>query len=76
LLLADRLWRTVQGMLRILYGRNPQAKLSEAAAEALLDAVRGLGIAAVDLPGLHAILDSTAADVRAAFIRHVGAIEE
>ena len=76
LLLADRLWRTVQGMLRILYGRNPQAKLSEAAAEALLDAVRGLGIAAVDLPGLRAILDSTAAEVRAAFIRHVGAIEE
>ncbi len=75
LLLADRLWRTVQGMLRILYGRNPQARLSEAAA-ALLDAVRGLGIAAVDLDALRPILDSTAGDVRAAFIRHVGAIEE
>ena len=76
LLLADRLWRTVQGLLRILYGRNPQARLSTAAASALFDAVRALGIAAVDLDGLHAILDSTARDVRAAFIRHVGAIEE
>ncbi len=76
LLRADRLWRTVQGLLRILYGRNPQAKLSEAAAEALLAAVRADGIAAVDLAGLHATLDEVSREVRAAFIRHVGAIEE
>jgi glutamate-ammonia-ligase adenylyltransferase len=76
LLRADRLWRTVQGLLRILYGRNPHAKLSEAAAASLLDAVRRLGIAAVDLAALDAILETTARDVRAAFIRHVGAIEE
>ena len=76
LLLADRLWRTVQGLLRILYGRNPRAGLSSAAAGALCAAVHALGIAAVDLDGLDAILDSTARDVRAAFIRHVGAIDE
>ncbi|MCX7379926.1 MAG: bifunctional [glutamine synthetase] adenylyltransferase/[glutamine synthetase]-adenylyl-L-tyrosine phosphorylase [Alphaproteobacteria bacterium] len=75
LLHADKLWRTVQGMLRILYGRNPGAKLSEAAAAALLAAARETGATAVDLPALIANLDAAARDVRAAFIHYVGAIE-
>jgi glutamate-ammonia-ligase adenylyltransferase len=75
LLRADKLWRSVQGLLRILYGRNPSAKLSQAALDALFDAVRTAGLPAVDLDGLQAIFEAVAADVRAAFIRHVGAIE-
>ncbi len=75
LLGADRLWRTVQGMLRILYGRNPGAKLSEAAAAALLIAAREAGVSAVDLDGLVATFEEAAREVRAAFIRIVGAIE-
>jgi glutamate-ammonia-ligase adenylyltransferase len=91
LLRADLLWRTVQGMLRILYGRNPAGRLSPAAAAALLAAARragaeatgsagalatgSAGALAVDLDALHATLDAVALQVRAAFIRHVGAIE-
>ena len=76
LLRADRLWRTVQGMLRILYGRAPADKLSEAAATTLLAAARASGAGeAVDLPALHATLDAVAHDVRAAFNRHLGVSE-
>jgi len=75
LLHADRLWRTVQGMLRILYGRSPPAKLSEAAATALLAAAAAVGAKALDVDGLHATLEKVARQVRAAFIRHVGALE-
>ncbi len=75
LLRADKLWRTVQGMLRILYGRNPGAKLSEAAAAALLGAAREAGVTAVDLPALIATFDAIAGDVRGAFIRYIGAPE-
>jgi glutamate-ammonia-ligase adenylyltransferase len=75
LLRADRLWRTAQGMLRILYGRNPAGKLSPAAAAALLAAAGRAGAEAVDLDALHASLDAVAQQVRTAFIRYVGAIE-
>ena len=71
LIRADRVWRTVQGILRITYGRAPAADLSDAAAAALLDAVRD-DIDVVDLPGLRATLDALAAAVRATFVRHVG----
>jgi glutamate-ammonia-ligase adenylyltransferase len=75
LIRADRLWRTIQGMLRITYGRAPAEKLSETAQAALLLAVREAGISAVDLATLHATIEATAQDVRAAFIRYVGKIE-
>jgi glutamate-ammonia-ligase adenylyltransferase len=75
LIRADRIWRTVQGMLRITYGRAPAEKLSEAPAAALMRALAGIGVDAVDLPGLQATLDTVASEVRAAFIRHVGEIE-
>ena len=75
LIRADRVWRTVQGLLRVTYGRNPSDALSPAAAAALLRAAVAAGADAVDLPGLRATLDALARDVRAAFIRLVGELE-
>jgi [glutamine synthetase] adenylyltransferase / [glutamine synthetase]-adenylyl-L-tyrosine phosphorylase len=72
---ADRVWRTIQGMLRITYGRAPVQALSGPAAVALLRALSAAGLEVVDLAALSATLDDLAARVRAAFIRHVGAIE-
>ena len=75
LIRADRIWRTVQGMLRLTDGARPPADLSDAAGAALLRAVGEAGMAAVDLAGLRATLDTLAQDVRAAFTRIVGRIE-
>ena len=72
---ADRVWRTVQGMLRISYGRAPAEKLSEAAATALLRAAAAGGAVAVDLPALHATFDALARQVRTAFVRSIGEIK-
>ena len=65
---ADRMWRTVQSMVRITVGRGP-AELPAAAAEALLRVAGAPGLA---LPELRATLDQTAKDVRAAFINLIG----
>ncbi|HYZ64795.1 MAG TPA: glutamine-synthetase adenylyltransferase, partial [Acetobacteraceae bacterium] len=67
LMRADRLWRTVQSMLRILLGRGT-AELPASAMEHLLRAIDP----DLDLPGLRASFESTAAEVRAAFIAYVG----
>jgi glutamate-ammonia-ligase adenylyltransferase len=75
LIRADRLWRTVQGMLRLTDGAKPPPVLSEAASAALLLAVRQAGAAVVDLDDLRATLDNVARDVRDAFNRLVGSIE-
>ena len=74
---ADLVWRSVQGLLRITYGRSPAAKLSESAEAALLRAVASAGIdpPPVDSAGLRATLEALARAVRAAFVRHVGEIE-
>jgi glutamate-ammonia-ligase adenylyltransferase len=72
LIRADRIWRTVQGMLRITLGRAVPAELPEAPARALLRAAGAAGAEAVDLPGLQATLETMAVAVRAAFVRHVG----
>ncbi len=74
LIRADHLWRTVQGMLRITIGRTAPAELPEATARPLLRAAAEAGAPAVDLAALRASLDALAAEVRAAFIRHVGEI--
>ncbi|CAH2599640.1 Glutamine synthetase adenylyl-L-tyrosine phosphorylase / Glutamine synthetase adenylyl transferase [Rhodovastum atsumiense] len=76
LIRADRVWRSVQGLLRISYGRAPGAKLAEATAAALLAATTAAGLdpAPVDLAGLRATLDTLAHQVRAAFLRHIGPI--
>jgi glutamate-ammonia-ligase adenylyltransferase len=71
---ADRVWRTVQGMLRITLGRTVPADLPDAAVRALLWAAGEAGAPAVDLPGLQATLDGLAVAVRAAFVRHVGEV--
>jgi glutamate-ammonia-ligase adenylyltransferase len=77
LIRADRVWRTVQGMLRITSGRKPGVKLSEASAAPLLRAAgEALGGAEVlDVSSLRATLDEIAAEVRAAFVRIVGEIK-
>jgi len=69
LIRADRLWRTVQGMLRITFGRTPPASLADATAGPLLRATD-----AGDVAALRAGLDALAEQVRAAFIRHIGEI--
>ena len=67
LIRADRTWRSVQGLLRIAYGRSPPEPLSTAAAAALLAVVP-----AIDMADLRATLEQLAADVRAAFVRIIG----
>lgn len=64
---ADRLWRTVQSMLRITVGRA-HAELPAPAVEALLRAAD----AGVDLPTLRATLDAVAQGVRERFVELVG----
>jgi [glutamine synthetase] adenylyltransferase / [glutamine synthetase]-adenylyl-L-tyrosine phosphorylase len=75
LILADRVWRTVQGMLRLTEGPVPRDALSDASAAALLAATQAAGVVAVDVAGLRAKLDELAHQVRAAFTRLVGEIE-
>jgi glutamate-ammonia-ligase adenylyltransferase len=70
LIRADRLWRTVQSMLRILVGRATTG-LPRSAEEALLRNIDP----ALDLPGLRARIETTAAEVRAAFRSLVGEID-
>jgi glutamate-ammonia-ligase adenylyltransferase len=76
LIRADRIWRTVQGMLRITAGRRPAGHLPEASADRLVRAAgKALGHdLQLDVPTLRATLEIVARDVRAAFIRHVGDI--
>ena len=76
LIRADLVWRSVQGLLRITYGRAPAGGLSEAAEAVLLRAAAAAGIVPppVDLAGLRATLEALARAVRAAFVRHVGEI--
>lgn len=68
----------MQGLLRITAGRNPDARLSPAPAAALLRAAVAAGAfdaapgPEVDLPALHATLDTLAAQVAAVFTRLVG----
>jgi glutamate-ammonia-ligase adenylyltransferase len=74
LIQADRVWRTVQGMLRLTVGRAPPDELPEASARPLLRAVADAGLDAVDLPALRASLDAMAEAVRAVFVCHVGEV--
>ena len=75
LIRADRAWRTVQGMLRLTEGAALGETLADASADALLRACAAAGIVAVDVPSLRASLDRLADQVRAAFIRTMGAVE-
>ena len=74
LIRADRVWRTVQGMLRITVGRDGKADLPDITASLLLRACSAAGADAVDLAGLRVTLDAMAKQVRAIFVRHIGEI--
>jgi glutamate-ammonia-ligase adenylyltransferase len=67
---ADRLWRAVQGLLRITGGRTVPAALPEATAARMRRVLDRLAPSASS--SLEVRLDEVAADVRAAFRRHVG----
>ena len=74
LIRADRGWRTVQGVLRITDGARPPQALSEASSRALLRATASAGVEALDLAALHATLEESAREVRAAFTQHLGVL--
>ena len=73
LMQADRLWRTVQSILRITVGRATDA-VPAAAMDALLRATGAVVGAGLDAAGLDATLERTAREVRAIFITRIGAI--
>jgi glutamate-ammonia-ligase adenylyltransferase len=75
LICAEKLWRTVQGMLRITIGRSVKEALPTAAAAALLRAVNDMGIKVVDVAALRASMDAIGAEVRAIFSREIGEID-
>ena len=66
---ADRLWRTVQGMLRVTVGPRPPEAVPPAGLEALL---RAVGDASAE--SLHTRMADVAARVRALFNARVGEI--
>ena len=80
LIAADRLYRSVQGMMRITGLTDPAAGAAPASLDALLAAAdQALSVspkmgwpAPVDFPGLVATLAAAAEAVRTAFRRHVG----
>lgn len=67
LIAADHLWRTIQSMLRLTVGLTGAADLPEASARILLAATREATMA-----DLRRRMATTAALVRASFIRHIG----
>jgi len=69
---ADRVWRTVQGMLRIMVGKGDPKELPEPGLRPLLRATAKAGVVATDLAGLSAGLDEQAAAVSEVFRRMVG----
>jgi glutamate-ammonia-ligase adenylyltransferase len=69
---AERLWRTIQGMLRITVGRVEAASLPPASAGPLLRAAAKAGVSAVDTDDLLRTSDQIAQQVRMMFERYVG----
>jgi len=78
LIRADRVWRTVQGVLRIAAGRQPPDNLPHATADILMASVAPVlgGAALPDLAALRAELDALAAAVRQAFNDVLGPLGE
>lgn len=74
LIAAERLWRTISGLLRLTVGRWREEALPESVAAALLNACRRLDPEAglVDLPALQAQMAGRADAVRAIFERRLG----
>jgi glutamate-ammonia-ligase adenylyltransferase len=69
---AERLWRTIQGMLRMTVGRVEVATLPHASMLPLLGAAAKAGVAAVDAEDLLRKSDDIARQVRMMFERYVG----
>jgi glutamate-ammonia-ligase adenylyltransferase len=69
---AERLWRTIQGMLRITVGQVKAAELSPASSVPLLHAAADAGVPAVDTQELLHKSDLIAQQVRTLFERYVG----
>jgi glutamate-ammonia-ligase adenylyltransferase len=72
LIRAERLWRTIQGMLRMTVGRVEVAALPHASALPLLRAVAQVGVSAVDADDLLRKSENIAQQVRIVFERYVG----
>jgi [glutamine synthetase] adenylyltransferase / [glutamine synthetase]-adenylyl-L-tyrosine phosphorylase len=70
LVAAGRFWRTLMGVMRVALGREVPRELPGPLVEKLLRAT-GVG---PDEAALRARADAVAAEVRAAFVRHVGAL--
>jgi glutamate-ammonia-ligase adenylyltransferase len=69
---AERLWRTVQGMLRMTVGRVEAAALPHASALPLLRAAAKVGVTADDADDLLRKSDDIARHVRTMFEHYVG----
>ena len=69
---AGLLWRTVQGMLRVMVGRSGPEDIAPSTAQPLLHAVGALGIDVADIAGLRRHIDEVGTSVRAVFERVVG----
>ncbi len=69
---AERLWRTVQGMLRMTVGRVEEAALPRASATLLLRAAAEAGVPAVDTEDFLRKAETIAQHVRTLFERYVG----
>ncbi|MEA2789508.1 MAG: [glutamine synthetase] adenylyltransferase / [glutamine synthetase]-adenylyl-L-tyrosine, partial [Acetobacteraceae bacterium] len=69
---AERLWRTIQGMLRMTVGQMEAEVLPDASATALLRAAATAGVVAVDTAELLRRSELIAQQVRAIFERYVG----
>jgi glutamate-ammonia-ligase adenylyltransferase len=69
---AERLWRTIQGMLRMTVGHVEAAVLPPASATPLLRAAAEAGVAAADTGDLLQQSDGIAQQVRILFERYVG----
>jgi glutamate-ammonia-ligase adenylyltransferase len=73
---AERLWRTIQGMLRLTVGRLDTEILPEASAAPLLHAAAEAGVPAVDSVELLTKAEAIAQQVRMCFERYVGKPDE
>jgi glutamate-ammonia-ligase adenylyltransferase len=72
---ADRLWRTIQGMLRMTVGQVETAALPRATEVSLLHAVAAAGVAETEADALLQALDAIAMRVRGLFGHYVGEVE-
>jgi [glutamine synthetase] adenylyltransferase / [glutamine synthetase]-adenylyl-L-tyrosine phosphorylase len=72
---AERLYRTIQGILRMTVGQVESAELPHATALPLLEAAAGAGVRASDTDALLRKMADVATTVRTLFERHVGKLE-